>query len=391
MGRDTIQLESAVSTISQEYLLEFTSKYGIPEGLHPELPNPEDIIVDFPEGKIGVYTRFLEFANFCIPISQFLFDILGHYQIHLSQLSMIGAAKQKIRKKHSMMLYKTPGLLEKLEQSIFWVDERVFPTVVDWRTNAPKDGTPVAGSYSAADVAVLNTHHMDLFNLISAPNPTKVKTGTRPRAAHEGRNRRSRPGRAVGEIPPVDNPMPTEVAPDLGKEMAAIGPTVNKRRLKGGKEDTGANAPRKVLRRDHDTSRPTQSTLGGKSIAAMGLKTGTTFSAPASQETPADVSDPDPLSSSEVPTGHMATTEVQGLFSAKSPESGKSASVLSRDGSPGVVLFAECGFSKSIQHELGITSGDGLPIETKIRARGPVVEKIQGQDSHAGSKDPNER
>ncbi|GJY30560.1 hypothetical protein Tco_0414055 [Tanacetum coccineum] len=26
---------------------------------------------------------------------------------------------------------------------------------------------------------------MDLFNLISAPNPTKVKTGTRPRAAHE--------------------------------------------------------------------------------------------------------------------------------------------------------------------------------------------------------------
>ncbi|GKG11535.1 hypothetical protein Tco_0342935, partial [Tanacetum coccineum] len=26
---------------------------------------------------------------------------------------------------------------------------------------------------------------MDLFNLISAPNPTKVKTGTRPRAAHK--------------------------------------------------------------------------------------------------------------------------------------------------------------------------------------------------------------
>ncbi|GJY28242.1 hypothetical protein Tco_0404009, partial [Tanacetum coccineum] len=26
---------------------------------------------------------------------------------------------------------------------------------------------------------------MDLFNLISTPNPSKVKTGTRPRAAHE--------------------------------------------------------------------------------------------------------------------------------------------------------------------------------------------------------------
>ncbi|GKD46424.1 hypothetical protein Tco_1271069 [Tanacetum coccineum] len=51
MGRDTIQLEDAVSTISQDYLLEFSSEYFIPENLHPELPGPEDHIVDFPEGK----------------------------------------------------------------------------------------------------------------------------------------------------------------------------------------------------------------------------------------------------------------------------------------------------------------------------------------------------
>ncbi|GKF40718.1 hypothetical protein Tco_0124060 [Tanacetum coccineum] len=66
MGRDTIQLENVVSTISQEYLLEFTPEYGIPEDLHPELPGLEDTIVDFSEGKVG---------------------------IHLSQLSVIGAAK----------------------------------------------------------------------------------------------------------------------------------------------------------------------------------------------------------------------------------------------------------------------------------------------------------
>ncbi|GJZ58382.1 hypothetical protein Tco_0613876 [Tanacetum coccineum] len=156
ISRDTIQLETAVSTISPEYLLEFTSEYGISEDLHPELPGPEERIVDFSEGKVGVYTKFFEFANFCLPISQFLFDILGHYQIHLSQLSVIGAAK---------------------------VDERVFPTVVDWRINAPKDEMPVKGSYSAEDVAVLNTRHMDLFNLISAPNPQGA--GLRPRADHE--------------------------------------------------------------------------------------------------------------------------------------------------------------------------------------------------------------
>ncbi|GJX10659.1 hypothetical protein Tco_0200518 [Tanacetum coccineum] len=56
---------------------------------------------------------------------------------------------------------------------------------MDWRTNALKDGMPAANSYSAVDVTILNTHHMDLFNLISAPNPTKVKTGTRPHVAHE--------------------------------------------------------------------------------------------------------------------------------------------------------------------------------------------------------------
>nr|GEY59607.1 transposase (putative), gypsy type [Tanacetum cinerariifolium] len=67
-----------------------------------------------------------------------------------------------------------------------------------------------ANLYSAADVTSLNTHrtpiqktrspvlpsraepeilsggrHMDLFNLINASNPTKVKTETHPRAAHE--------------------------------------------------------------------------------------------------------------------------------------------------------------------------------------------------------------
>ncbi|GKC93598.1 hypothetical protein Tco_1159040, partial [Tanacetum coccineum] len=57
MVRDTIQLETAVSTISQEYLLEFTFEYGITDDLHPELPGPGDKIVDFPEGKVGVYTK----------------------------------------------------------------------------------------------------------------------------------------------------------------------------------------------------------------------------------------------------------------------------------------------------------------------------------------------
>nr|GEV79271.1 hypothetical protein [Tanacetum cinerariifolium] len=57
MGRDTVQLETVVSTISQEYLLEFTSEYGISEALHPKLRDPGERIVDFPEGKVKTGTR----------------------------------------------------------------------------------------------------------------------------------------------------------------------------------------------------------------------------------------------------------------------------------------------------------------------------------------------
>nr|GEW05966.1 integrase, catalytic region, zinc finger, CCHC-type, peptidase aspartic, catalytic [Tanacetum cinerariifolium] len=106
MGRDTIQLEDAVSTVSKEYLLEFTSEYGIPESLHLELPSLEEPIVEFSEGKLGVYTKFFEFANYRIPISQFLFNILGHYQIHLSQLSVIGAAKEVEDQRRNVKLSK---------------------------------------------------------------------------------------------------------------------------------------------------------------------------------------------------------------------------------------------------------------------------------------------
>ncbi|GJV26830.1 hypothetical protein Tco_1383278 [Tanacetum coccineum] len=219
MGRDTIQVEDAVSTISRDYLLEFSSEYFIPENLHPELPGPEDHIVDFLEGKIGVYTKFFKFANFRIPISQFLFDILGYYQIHLSPLSVIGAAKvshfeincRQETKKNTPQCYTKPlDSLKNWNNRFFWVDEKVFPTVVAWRTAATKDDKPHANTYSVVDVATLDTHRlvglsrnfflhddeyptflndndqeMDLFNLIKAPNPTKVKTGTRQRAAHK--------------------------------------------------------------------------------------------------------------------------------------------------------------------------------------------------------------
>ncbi|GJV70132.1 gypsy type transposase [Tanacetum coccineum] len=359
---------------------QFTSEYGIPKSLHPKLPGPEEPIVEFSEGKVGVYTKFFEFANYRIPISQFLFDILGYYQIHLSQLSVIGAAK---------------------------VDERIFPTVVEWRTSAPKDKMPSADSYSAADVTILDTHRtpiqkqlelllclvglsqsyflgddvypiflydddwdMDLFNLISAPNAAKVKTGTRPHAAHEVPLLTVTDGLSH-EILPVETATTTEVVQELWleKEVAAMGPPVNKRRLKRGNDEAEANAPPKVLRKDHAAFRPAQSTLGGRSLASMELEAGSTFVTPATQKTLADtksVSDPKPLSyakpqphleqhvaqssrktAPEIPTKNVATWGVQDLLSTESPGSGKSTSVPSVDGSPGSIYHPGWGVTNN--------------------------------------------
>nr|GEW56374.1 putative transposase (putative), gypsy type [Tanacetum cinerariifolium] len=46
-----------------------------------------------PTDKIGVYTRFFEYANFRLPLSTFLVNVLKHYRILISQLFVIGMAK----------------------------------------------------------------------------------------------------------------------------------------------------------------------------------------------------------------------------------------------------------------------------------------------------------
>nr|GEX55157.1 hypothetical protein [Tanacetum cinerariifolium] len=160
---------------------------------------------------------------------------------------------------------------------------------------------------------------MDLFSLISAPNPAKVKIKTRPRAAHEVPlltaiascviDMKDMTGRDILRdtgISLVGNPPYTEVMPepDLKKQTVAMGALVNKRRRKRGSNEAEANAPPKVLRKDHVASHLSQSTLGGKSLVAIGIGTGSTVSAPTTQETPVHaegVSDLDPLSYAKLP------------------------------------------------------------------------------------------
>ncbi|GJT33957.1 hypothetical protein Tco_0924376 [Tanacetum coccineum] len=357
MGRDTIQLEDTVSTIFGEYLLEFTSEYGIPEGLHHELPGPEDTIVDFPE--------------------------------ELEQLILLGG-REDIPHHHGMA-HKRPKGWDATSRLLFFGDD-VYPTFLnddDW--------------------------DIDLFNLISAPNTTKVKTRTRPRAAHEvplltatanriidmedtigtsessgapsamekspldfanenppplitekdGAEEQVQDG-LLGEIPPVENPAVMEVVPELnlGREVAAMGPLVNKRRRKKGNDEADANAPPKVLRKDHATSRPTQSTLGGKSLALMGLEAGSTFSAPVFL----------PISS-------------KGEATARDPDSEKSSSFTSMVGSPGSIYRPGWGVTNNCHLDTPDVCQDMVDHIVPPRLLKKATAKIAKQDQRIQARE----
>nr|GEU81559.1 hypothetical protein [Tanacetum cinerariifolium] len=269
--------------------------------------------------------------------------------------------------KNTPQCYTKPlDSLKNWNSRFFWVDERVFLTVVDWRTNAPKDGMPTKSTYSIEAVRALDTHRtpiqkqpemllcvvrisrryylgdevyhtflndddreMVLFNLMRAPNPTKVEIGSRPRAPHKvplltlTANRVIKmddsaattdssgvpstierspldfaheagaldQGTAAPEMPPSED-VPATIAPGAGQaeEVAAVDPPAAAESHKRGRDGIDVNAPPKVLRRDHADPRPTGSAHGGKSLAAIQLGLASTHPAPVPENAPAGVS-----------------------------------------------------------------------------------------------------
>nr|GEW00211.1 transposase (putative), gypsy type [Tanacetum cinerariifolium] len=210
------------------------------------------------------------------------------------------------------------------------------------------------------DMIVDFSKDMDLLNLISAPNPSKVKTGLHPHVVHEvqlltatasqvidmedpdAATESSGTPSAIEKSPldfdnenptsPMTNGAASEVRED--EEVAALKPRSSKKH--GRKENDGAdaNAPPKVLRKDYASVRPEQSTHGGKSLPMMGLAAGETFIIPADTK---GVNDPNPMSyaepkpqpeqsmtqSYEIPIENVATMEVQDTRSTKSARIGR--------------------------------------------------------------------
>ncbi|GJU73545.1 hypothetical protein Tco_1264950 [Tanacetum coccineum] len=217
---------------------------------------------------------------------------------------------------------------------------------------------PTANSYSTTDVAVLDTRHMDLFNLISAPNPAKVKTGSRPRAAHE--------------VLDMEDP----VAMTTSSETPSV---IEKSPLDFSSEDSPFMITNKGETEDQALAVVSQEVPSAENIATMDVVPESMvltnhiflwFGCKSSKQT-----------TIEIPTEGVATTEVNVQFSVGSPESGRSTSAPSIVGSPSDIYLPRWGVTNDcrldipeacqdmVDHTVPLASGSGFPDEVKDRTR----------------------
>ncbi|GKC99974.1 hypothetical protein Tco_1170249 [Tanacetum coccineum] len=171
--------------LTQSALDALCKKFHIPDTVHPKLPGPNDRIRNSPIGKISVYSRFFDFLNDRIPLSQFLIDVIGYFRINLSQLSVIAAAKiphfeilcriydfiPTVRNFRRFYINsKNKGWISFSKRSdtgpvcytkplysfknwndhLFWVDAFVFPLSVPWHHNKTlrKDPPPTPAKFN---------------------------------------------------------------------------------------------------------------------------------------------------------------------------------------------------------------------------------------------------
>nr|GEU44688.1 putative transposase (putative), gypsy type [Tanacetum cinerariifolium] len=319
--------------------------------------------------------------------------------------------KQEAGEEYPAVLYQALGLSQKLEQPLFLGGREGVPDCRGLANECSKRWD-AGREHSAEAVRILDAHRTPIqkqpevllclvgisriyypgdevyrpvqFNPCS--NPTKVKTRSRPRAAHEvplltvtatrviemedptaatdssgvlSTIKRSPldfateagaegQGTMALEVPPPEDVPTTRGVPEAGQaeRVAATDPPAVGESLKRGHDGVDANAPSKALRRDHADPRPTGSTCRGKSLAAIELGMGSTIPTPVPESTPADVSDPDPLSFADPRSRHPAdiAQSSQGTDAAGDPES-ENTSFASAIGFPESIYRPEWGIA----------------------------------------------
>ncbi|GKF07928.1 hypothetical protein Tco_0042152, partial [Tanacetum coccineum] len=189
------------SVLTQKGLDMFCHKFHIPEDVHPQLPSLDQTIHEMPTGKISVFTRFFEFANFRLPLSTFLVNVLGHYRINLSQLSVIAAAKVSHFEILCRVLILNNGWDPFPKSTEFNADD--YAVLVAHPAPFRKFLEPFLCLVGMSRYYTLDkdTYSSFLHDDRTVADPTKVKVGERERAEGEARLLDSTVGRVVPLLP----------------------------------------------------------------------------------------------------------------------------------------------------------------------------------------------
>nr|GEU60930.1 hypothetical protein [Tanacetum cinerariifolium] len=320
-------------------------------------------------------------------------------------------------RKNTPQCYTKPlDSLKNWNNRFFFVDERVFLTVMDWRTNASKDGMPAEGTYSIEAVKTGSRprapHEVPLLTLTasrviemddpaaatdSSGVPTTIERSPLDFALEAGA---SDQGTVASEMLPFEDVPATDVSgAGQAEETAATDLPAAPESRKRGRDGTDVNAPPKSVRRDHADPRPSGSSRGGKSLAAIQLGLASTVFVP--EDAPADVSDPDPLSVADPPSRHPAYVDQssQGTAAVGDPES-ENASSSVEVGSPESIYRLEWGVVNgnlldtpeacqdlAIQRQLSLVGGNGVTTALEIRTGGKAAEEVRCSGGSPGQKD----
>ncbi|GJS77491.1 hypothetical protein Tco_0727372 [Tanacetum coccineum] len=187
-------ITSIKRVLTQEHLDAICAKYFVPEEVHPQLPSSDATIHERPTGKVGMYTWFFDYANYCIPFSNFFMSVLTHFRIQFSQLSVFGSAKNL-------------DSMKNWNDHFFWVDEFVVPANARFGwvsgTNIVKDRAPTISEYNVDHASTLiaqaspflrfpeeffcwvGISQMDLNAFIRTAGPRKVRVVERARTENE--------------------------------------------------------------------------------------------------------------------------------------------------------------------------------------------------------------
>ncbi|GKD53447.1 hypothetical protein Tco_1286834 [Tanacetum coccineum] len=254
------------SSLTQSALDALCEKFHISRIVHPELPGRNQRIHNSPTGKIGVYTRFFDFANYRIQLSHFFVDILEYFQINLSQLSVIAAAKVS----HFEILCRVHGFV---------------PTVGNFLCDflathpAPFQKFPesflclvgISRYYELDDNVYLifladDDEGMDLFAFINHADPTKVRIGEKKIKEGQVPLLESTRGRVVPLAGVNEQGNQNDNVQDVGAHVVqddGVNIVVDE------EIETAAAEKPKKLREDHGTFADVGANTGEKSLVAI--------------------------------------------------------------------------------------------------------------------------